>query len=46
VGAATRGTAVFVATHDAALLERYPRRKVRLEGGRIVEDVPGGRELR
>jgi len=44
VGAATRGTAVFVATHDAALLARYPKRTVRLEGGRIVEDVPGGRE--
>ncbi len=38
--AAARGTAVFVATHDLALLERYGRRAVRLEEGRIVQDVP------
>jgi cell division transport system ATP-binding protein len=39
-GAAARGTAVFVATHDLALVERYARRAVRLEAGRIVEDRP------
>jgi cell division transport system ATP-binding protein len=42
--AAARGTAVFVATHDLALVERYGRRRLRLEGGRLVEDVRvGGR---
>jgi cell division transport system ATP-binding protein len=35
---AARGTAVFVATHDFALVERYGRRRLRLEGGRLVED--------
>jgi cell division transport system ATP-binding protein len=35
---AARGTAVFVATHDHALVERYGRRRLRLEGGRLVED--------
>jgi cell division transport system ATP-binding protein len=38
--AAARGTAVFVATHDHALVERYGRRVVRLEGGEIVHDAP------
>ena len=37
--AAARGTAVFVATHDLALVERYGRRALRLEGGELVEDV-------
>ena len=37
--AAARGTAVFVATHDLALVDRYARRAVRLEDGRVVEDV-------
>jgi cell division transport system ATP-binding protein len=43
-GAATRGTTVVVATHDQAIVERYGKRCVRLEGGRIVEDhaAPGG----
>jgi cell division transport system ATP-binding protein len=43
-GAATRGTTVVVATHDQAIVERYAKRAVRLEGGRIVEDrpAPGG----
>lgn len=36
--AASRGTAVFVATHDHSLVERYGRRAVRLEGGELVED--------
>ncbi len=36
--AAARGTHVFVATHDKALLERYGRRVIRLESGEIVED--------
>ncbi len=38
--AAARGTAVFVATHDHALVERYGRRVVRLEAGELVEDSP------
>ncbi|MDX1650066.1 MAG: AAA family ATPase, partial [Myxococcota bacterium] len=41
--AASRGTAVFVATHDLALVERYGRRTLRLEEGRLVDDVPAGR---
>lgn len=36
--AAARGTAVFVATHDHALVSRYARRLVRLEGGAIAHD--------
>ena len=41
-GAAARGTTVLVASHDAALVQRYARRVVRLEGGQVVEDRPGG----
>jgi len=42
--AATRGTTVVVATHELALVGRYGKRSVRLEGGRIAEDgTPGGR---
>ncbi len=33
-----RGTTVVVATHDHTLLERYPKRIVRLVDGKIVED--------
>ena len=36
-----RGTTVLVATHDPALLHRYPLRTLRLEGGRLV--TGGGR---
>jgi cell division transport system ATP-binding protein len=39
-GAATRGTTVVVATHDMSMIERYGKRIVRLEGGRIKEDIP------
>ncbi len=39
-GAATRGTTVIVATHDMNLVERYGKRVVRLEAGRIVHDRP------
>jgi len=39
-GAATRGTTVIVATHELSLVERYGKRTVRLEGGRVVEDRP------
>jgi cell division transport system ATP-binding protein len=43
-GTSTRGTTVVVATHDLALVQRYGKRSVRLEDGRIVEDrpAPGG----
>jgi len=40
VDAAARGTAVFVATHDHSLVERYGRRVLRLDGGNLVEDLP------
>ena len=40
VSASTRGTTVMVATHDLSLVERYGKRVLRLEDGRIVEDVP------
>jgi cell division transport system ATP-binding protein len=40
-GTATRGTTVIVATHELSIVERYGKRAVRLEGGRVVEDRPG-----
>jgi cell division transport system ATP-binding protein len=43
--AATRGTTVIVATHDISLLERYHKRTLRLEGGRLVEDVAASGEV-
>ncbi len=36
--AAARGTAVLVATHDHALVRRYSKRLLRLEGGALVAD--------
>jgi len=39
-GAATRGTTVIVATHDMGLVDRYGKRLLRLESGRLVEDRP------
>ena len=36
--AALRGTSVIVATHELSLVERYGKRRVRLEAGRIVDD--------
>ncbi|HVE81337.1 MAG TPA: cell division ATP-binding protein FtsE [Myxococcales bacterium] len=36
-----RGATVVVATHDATLLERYGKRTLRLEAGRIVSDEDG-----
>jgi cell division transport system ATP-binding protein len=42
VDSATRGTTVIVATHDMTLVERYSKRVVRLEEGRVVEDAPAG----
>ena len=40
MAAATRGTTVIVATHDHSLIDRYGKRMLRLEAGRIVEDHP------
>jgi cell division transport system ATP-binding protein len=40
VEASTRGTTVVVATHDHSLIERYQKRVLRLESGRITEDLP------
>jgi len=42
-GANARGTTVVVATHDRTLLERYKRRTVALERGRVASD---GAEIR
>ncbi len=41
-GAASRGTTVLVATHDPAILERYRRRTLHLEAGKITDDLPEG----
>lgn len=41
MAAADRGTTVVVATHDLSLVARYPRRVLRLEGGRVVEQPQG-----
>ncbi len=38
--AATRGTTVLVATHDHSLIDRYRKRTLRLEAGRLIEDTP------
>jgi len=38
-GAALRGTTVIVATHELALVERYGKRTVRLDEGRVVVDT-------
>jgi cell division transport system ATP-binding protein len=39
--AATRGTSVIVATHEIDLVEKFGRRRIRLEAGRLTEDHPG-----
>jgi cell division transport system ATP-binding protein len=36
------GVTVLVASHDLYLLEHFPVRRVRLEGGRTIEDIPAG----
>ena len=35
-----RGTTVVVATHDIGLMDRFPKRKLRLEAGRAVAERP------
>ncbi len=42
VATATRGTTVLVATHDHSLIDRYGKRVLRLEAGRIAEDLMNG----
>lgn len=42
VGASLRGTTVIVATHDMSLVDRYAKRRLQLEGGRVIEDIPAG----
>lgn len=37
-GANARGTTVLLATHDRELIQRYPRRTLALDGGRLVGD--------
>jgi ABC-type glutathione transport system ATPase component len=37
------GTAVVVSTHDERFIASFATRIVRLEAGRVVEDVPAGR---
>ncbi len=39
-GAASRGTTVLVATHDPTILERYRRRTLHLEAGKLTDDRP------
>lgn len=39
-GLNTQGTTVLVATHDVMVMQRFPRRTVRLEFGRVVSDTP------
>lgn len=36
------GVTVLVASHDLYLLEHFPVRRVRLEGGRVVDSIPAG----
>jgi len=36
------GVTVLVASHDLYLLEHFPVRRIRLEGGRVVDDMPAG----
>ena len=38
--ASMRGTTVIVATHDLSIVDRYKKRSVRLEDGRVKEDRP------
>lgn len=40
LGVSTRGTTVIVATHDLSLIERFGKRTIRLDAGRVVEDRP------
>ncbi len=37
-GANARGTTVLIATHDRAMIKRFPRRQIILDQGRLVED--------
>lgn len=37
-GANARGTTVLLATHDREMINRFPRRQIYLENGRLVDD--------
>ena len=37
-GANARGTTILFATHDRGMIQRFPRRLIVLEGGRLVDD--------
>jgi cell division transport system ATP-binding protein len=39
-GANARGTTVLMATHDRMLIDKFPRRVVTLDSGRLVKDDP------
>jgi cell division transport system ATP-binding protein len=41
--ASLRGTTVMVATHDLGLIDRYGKRRLALEGGRLKDDIPAHR---
>ena len=41
-----RGTTVVVATHDTTVVDRYQKRVVRLEKGRVVSDAGGPASVR
>jgi len=34
-----RGTTVLIATHDQGLMDRFPRRRLRFEGGKLIPQV-------
>ena len=38
-----RGTTVLVATHDVGLMDRFPHRRIRFEGGRLVQTAARAR---
>jgi len=38
-GTALRGTSVVVATHELELVKRYRKRTVRIEAGKLTEDL-------
>src|SRR5262249_13972033 len=44
--ATVRGAAVVVATHDTSVVDRYQKRVIRLEKGRVVSDAGGPASVR
>jgi cell division transport system ATP-binding protein len=37
-----RGTTILVSTHDQAIVDRFKKRVVTLESGRVIRDVYSG----